>query len=104
MKIYEKLEPVKYVELNGKEFRVSNVIYAIREIYNNTAEDDCDGEDSLRDFELSSDIEIYDTLAEMGLIKHWRIGSQKSTLYCRAAGSTDKLWDVLNKLYGESDK
>lgn len=103
MKIYEKIEPVKYVEINGKEFRVSSVISALNDMFRTTA-DDYYGEDSLRDHELSSDIEIYDTLAEMGLVKHWRIGSQESTLYCRAADETNKLGAMLDELCGEFDK
>ena len=102
MKIFEKLEPVKYVEINGKEFRVRSVISALCDILD-TDEDDRYGDYSLRDYELSSDIEIYDTLVEMKLVKHW-IGSREARLYCRAAGATEKLKAMLNELYDSIDK
>ena len=102
MKIYEKLEPVKYVEINGKEFRASSVISALCDMLD-TDEDDSYGDYSLRDYELATDTEIYDTLAEMGLVKHW-IGSREARLYCRAAGATEKLGAMLNKLYDSFDE
>lgn len=102
MEIFEKLEPIEYVKLNGKEFKARSVISALCDMLD-TSEDDRYGDYSLRDYELSSDIEIYDTLAEMGLVKHW-IGSREARLYCRAAGATEKLKAMLNELYDSIDE
>lgn len=100
---FEKMEPIKYVRINGEDFRKSEMCSVINQILMNTKEDDHYGDYSLHDYEIDASSEVIDCLVKLGYVRNYT-GSRMANLYCIAKGKTEELEELLNTIYKNSQK
>ena len=103
LEVYEKIIPIKMIKLGEKEYTLDDVREALNDMLDHTNEDDRYGEYSLRDYELSSDIKIYEWFVKEGLFKNYT-GSRMANLFCLAKGKTSEVEELRNFLCEEKEK
>ncbi len=90
-----------FISLDGKDFEWEEVINAIDDMLN-TGEDESIWGDCLRDYELSSSMEIYEYFIKLGLVKN-QMGERQANLFCMTKGAKEKFLGLRDSLYDEKD-
>ena len=102
IKFYGKPVMTRFVVIDGKEFKASELYLSLDQIMQ-TEEDDCYGDYSLRDYQIVYQ-EVVDQLVNMGLVKNYT-GSRMANLYCmKDKEGIEDLLDTLYKLDTKEDK
>lgn len=103
LEVYEKMIPTKIVKLGDKEYTLKAIVRALNDMINRTDEDDWYGDYSLRDYELSSDIKIYEWFTKEGLFKNYT-GPRMANLFCLAKGKLSEVEELREFLWEEEEK
>lgn len=97
IKIYEKPVITKFVMIDGREFKLSELYSSLIQMLDETEEWDSYGDYSLRDYELYN-YEVTKELVKMGLVSNYT-GSRMADLYsAKDKTAIRKLIDVLDEL------
>ena len=97
IKTYEKPIITKFVEVDGEEFKFTELCASLEQILK-TNEDDRYGDYSLRDYELYYP-DVMDKLVKFGLVKNYT-GSRMANLYCmKNEEGINNLLDILYEPY-----